>query len=88
MMLYESTKAKVRSPDADKDFFDITTGILQGDTLETYLVIVCRDYVSRPFIDLINENGFSWTKARNRRYPMKTMTGADYNNDLDYTCPS
>ena len=32
MMLYESMKVKVCSPDGDTDLFDIVTGVLQGDT--------------------------------------------------------
>ena len=32
MMLYRNTQVKVRSPDGDTDYFDIVTGILQGDT--------------------------------------------------------
>ena len=31
MMLYKNMKAIVRSPDGDTDFFDIVTGVLQGD---------------------------------------------------------
>ena len=32
MMLYKSTKVKVRSSDRDTDFFVIIAGVLQGDT--------------------------------------------------------
>ena len=32
-MLFKNTKIKVRLPDGDTDFFDIATGVLQGDTL-------------------------------------------------------
>ena len=32
MMLYQNTKAKVRSVDGDSDFQDIDAGVLQGDT--------------------------------------------------------
>ena len=33
MMLYKNPKVKVHSPDGDTDFFEIVTGVLQGDTL-------------------------------------------------------
>ena len=36
MMLYRKTKVKVRSPDGDTDYFDITAGVPQGDTLAPY----------------------------------------------------
>ena len=37
MMLYKNTKEMVRLPDGDTNFFDIVTGILQRDTLASYL---------------------------------------------------
>ena len=33
MMLNKNPKVKVHSPDGDTDFFEIVTGVLQGDTL-------------------------------------------------------
>ena len=62
--------------------FDIVAGVLQGDTLAPYLFIICRDYVLRTSIDKIRENGFELTKKRGRRYPAKTITDADYAEDI------
>ena len=31
MMLYKNMNVKVRSPDGDKDYFNIVAGVLQGD---------------------------------------------------------
>ena len=56
MMLYKNTKVKVRSQDGDTDYFDIRAGVLQGDTLNPYLFIICLDYVLRTSIDLMKEN--------------------------------
>ena len=50
---------KVHSPDEDIDFFDMVTGVLQGDTLAPYLFIFCLDYVLQTSIDQIKENGFT-----------------------------
>ena len=47
MMMYKNTRAKVRSPDGDTDFFDIIAGVLQGDTLAPFLFIIFLDYVLR-----------------------------------------
>ena len=33
MMLYKNMKVKVHSLDGDTDYFDIVTGVLQGDRL-------------------------------------------------------
>ena len=82
MILYRNTKVKVRSPDGDTDYFDIVVGVLKGDTLAPYLFIICRDYVLRTLIDKIKENGFELTKKINRRYPAKTITDANYANNM------
>ena len=44
MMLYENSKSMARPPDGDTDFFDILAGVLQGDTLASFLLILCLDY--------------------------------------------
>ena len=81
MILYK-TPMKVRSPDGDTEYFDIVAGVLQVDTLAPYLLIICLDYGLRTSIDKIRENGFELTKKRNRRYPAKTITDADYADDI------
>ena len=47
-----------------------------------YFFIICLDYVLRTSIDKIWENGFELTKKRSRRYPAKTITDADYADDI------
>ena len=68
--------------DGDTEYFDIVAGVLQGDTLAPYLFIICLDYVLRTSIDKIRENGFVPKKKRNRRYSAKTITDADYADDI------
>ena len=82
MILYRNTKVKVRFPDGDTDYFDIVAGVLRGDTLAPYLFIICVEYVLRTLIDKMKENGFELTKKRSRRYPAKTITDADYADDI------
>ena len=36
MMLYMNTRSMVRSPDGDTQFFEKTTGVLQGDTIAPF----------------------------------------------------
>ena len=83
MILYRNTKVKVRSPGGDTDYFDIVAGVLQGDTLALYLFIICLDYVLTTSIDKIKENAFELSKKRNRRHPAKTITDADYTDDIE-----
>ena len=81
-IVYRNAKVKIRSPDRYTEYFDIVAGVLQGDTLAPYLFIICLDYVLRTSIDKIRENGFEPTKKRSRRYPAKTITDADYADDI------
>ena len=81
-ILYRNTKVKVRSPDGDTEYFDIVAGVLQRGTLATYLFIICLDNVLRTSIDKIRKNGFELKKKRSRRYPTKTITDADYADDI------
>ena len=46
------------------------------------LFILCLDYVLRTSIDKIRENGFELMKKKSRRYPAKTITDADYADDI------
>ena len=82
MMLYKNTKVKVHSLDGDTDFFDIVVGGLQGDTLVPYLFIICLDYLIQTSIDLMKENGLTLEKASYRWYPARTITDADYVDDI------
>ena len=77
MILYRNTKVKVRSPDGDKDYFDIVAGVLQEDTPALYLFIICQDYALRTSVNKIKENSFKLTKERSRMYAAKTITDAD-----------
>ena len=81
-ILYRNTKVKVRSPNGDTEYFDIAAEVQQGDTLVPYLFIICLDYVLRTSIYKIRENGFELKKKRSRRYPAKTITDADYADDI------
>ena len=82
MILYRNTKVKVRSPDGDTDYFDIIAGVKQGHTLAPYLFIICLDYILRTLIDKIKENCFKLIKKRSRSFPAKTITNADYADDI------
>ena len=82
MILYRNIKVKVCSPDGYVDYFDIVAGVLEGDTLTPYLFIICLEYMLRTSIDKIKENGFKLTKKRSSRYPAKTITDADYADDI------
>ena len=83
MMQYKkNTKVKVCSLDGDTDYFNIVTGVLQGDTLASYLFIISLDDVLRTSIDKMKDIGFKLTKERSRRYPAQTFMEVDFADDI------
>ena len=81
MIMYKNTQAFVRSPDGDTEFFDIIAGVLQGDTLASYLFIIVLDYVLRN-LDQNKNLSFALRKQLSRRYPAEMLTDADFADDL------
>ena len=51
----------VRSPDGDTPYFEITTGVLQGDTLAPFLFIIWLDYIMKTSLDNNRELGITLT---------------------------
>jgi len=45
--MYTNTEARVISPDGETELFDITAGVLQGDTLAPFLFIIVLDHAMR-----------------------------------------
>ena len=82
MILYRNSRAYVRSPDGDTQFFSIRAGVLQGDTLAPFLFVIALDYVLRTSIDGNTDLGFTLTQSRSRRYPAVKVTDADYADDI------
>ena len=76
MLLYKNTR------NIEKSVFDIVAGVLQGDTLAPYLFIICLDYVLKTSIDKMKENRYKLTKKRSRRYTARTITVANYADDI------
>ena len=67
LMLYKNNRFMVRSPDGDTPFFDITTGVLQGDTLAPFLFIICLDYILKQSLDSNSDLGFIIIKRKSKR---------------------
>ena len=81
IIMYNNTRVFVRSPDGATELFDITAGVLQGDTFAPYLFIIVHGYELRN----LNQNknlGFTLRKQQSRRYPAEMLTDADFADDL------
>jgi len=72
---YTDTKAKVLSPDGKTDVFDITAGVLQGDTLAPFLFIIVLDYALKKAVDGREEElGLQPKQRRSKRCPATSQT--------------
>ena len=81
--MYKGTKAKVLSPDGETEPFEISSGVLQGDTLAPYLFIIVLDYALRKAINGREEElGFCLKKRRSRRIGPETITDLDFADDI------
>ncbi len=81
-LLYRDTTAQVQSPDGDTDFFQITAGVLQGDTLAPFLFILALDYAMRTALDGNEELGFTLVPRRSSRNPALHVTDTDFADDI------
>ena len=57
-LLYEGSKSCVRVGGTNTDYFDITSGVKQGDVLSPILFIVMVDWILRRTVD--GEDGIEW----------------------------
>ena len=46
-LTYKDTHAKVITPDGETKNFEITKGVLQGDTLAPFIFVITLDYAMR-----------------------------------------
>jgi len=80
---YTDTKAKVLSPDGITDVFDITAGVLQGDTLAPFLFNIVLDYALRKATDGREEElGLQTKQRRSRRCPATYIRDLDFADDI------
>ena len=81
--MYSNTKAKIVTPDGETDMFEITAGVLQGDTLAPFLFIIVLDYALRQAIGgKEGELGFTIRPRRSRRHPKQVITDLDFADDI------
>ena len=86
MMINKNTRSLVSSPDGDTPYFEITTGILQCDTLAPFVFIICLDYILKTSLYNNLELGVTLTEIKSRRYPSEKITHyTNYANDIDVT---
>ena len=87
VLIYKDLKAKFVSPDGDTDYFDILTGVMQGDTLAPYLFVIVLDYAMRKATEGREEElGLTIKKRQSRRVPPISITDLDFADDIALLC--
>ena len=56
-LFYENTEARIIRPDGETEFFKISKGVLQGDTLAPFVFIITLDYIMR---QVFGENDYNF----------------------------
>ena len=78
---YKDTVAQVTTLDGKIDFFEITAGLLQGDTVAPFFFIVSLDYALRESTK-DTSTGFMFEERQGSRKPAVYITDADFGDDL------
>ena len=80
---FQETRTNVLSPDGETEFFKITTGVPQGDTLAPYLFIIVLDYVPREAIEGHEESlGLTIKPRQGRRVKAEKVTNLNFAYDI------
>ena len=74
-LTYKYTYEKVITPDGETEKFQITKGVLQGDTLKPFLFVITLDYAMRQYIDGREaEFRIELIQRQGRRHPAIQLT--------------
>ena len=79
---YTNTTAQVIIEHGNTDFFSIEAGVLQGDTLAPYSLIIVIDYVMRTSTKYQEKLGLTITQRLSRRFPATYITDTDFADDI------
>ena len=81
--MYQNTKARILTPDGETEQFNITAGVMQGDTLAPFLFIVVLDYALRGTLNGYEEQlRFTKSPRRSQRQSTVTLTDLDFADDI------
>ncbi len=81
--MYMNTRAKVITPDGETELFDITAGVMQGDTLAPFLFIIVLDFALRTALEgREQELGFTINPRKSSRHPKTTLADLDFADDM------
>ena len=73
--------AKVVSPDGETELFDITAGVIQGDTLAPFLFVIVLDYAMRKATNG-REEELRFTITPRKSSPKEVLEDLDFADDI------
>jgi hypothetical protein len=84
--IYNNSKSRVLVEGKLTDQFEISTGVLQGDTLAPFLFIIVIDYVlkntKREYAETTGSHGFTTHLRKSARQPEKSIFDLDFADDI------
>ena len=81
-LLYTGTRGQIVTPDGITNSFEISTGVLQGDTLAPSLFVLVIEYCMRLALGESTDAGFTITPAWSRRVKAKKISDAEFSDDI------
>ena len=81
-MIYTGTSSAILTPSRATPSSPIHAGILQGDTLAPYLVIIVVDYVLHVSVDTMCEKRYQLNARRSSRNPAEYLTDTEFADDI------
>ena len=81
--MYRNTQAKVLSPNGETEPFQVTSGVLQGDTPAPYLFVIVLDYaLQKAMQGREKELGFCLKKQQSRCLDPVVLMNLDFADDI------
>ena len=81
--MYSNTQVKVQSPDWETEPFQVTSGVLQVNTLASYLFFIVLDYALQKAMQGREEGlGFCLKKWQSRHMGPVVLTDLDFTDDI------
>ena len=82
--MYINIRARIQTPDGETNQFNISAGVLQGDTLAPFLFITVLDHALRQAMSGGKEEklGFTIIPRRSSRHPKEVLADLDFADDI------
>ncbi|KAJ3613477.1 hypothetical protein NHX12_019726 [Muraenolepis orangiensis] len=84
-IMYDNPSCFVQSTDGLTKEFLTTAGILQGDTLAPFLLVIVVDYILRLSLNIVHDKRLTIKQKQSRRHQSQHLTDLHYADDIALT---